>query len=174
MRHHSCTECIRPSPSLALPYLQTRHQFEIHLENQSQVEECVDEEDIPQIFFNFAKIATVEDAPPNTMVDIVGVVETCQDFVNITKRDGTETQKRSMIIRDDSGRSIELTLWGGMATGSPGDQIMAAMSSGYHPVLALKNARVGDFNGKTLSTVGSSTVVMDPQDIPEALQLRQW
>ncbi len=34
------------------PCPQTRHQFEIHLENQSQVEECVDEEDIPQIFFN--------------------------------------------------------------------------------------------------------------------------
>lgn len=153
---------------------QTRHQFEIHLENQSQVEECVDEEDIPQIFFNFSKIATVEDAPPNTMVDIVGVVESCQDFVNITKRDGTETQKRSMIIRDDSGRSIELTLWGASATGAPGDQIMAVLAGGAHPVLAIKNARVGDFNGKTLSTVGSSTVVMDPHDIPEALQLRQW
>lgn len=34
-------------------------------------------------------------------------------------------QKRSMIIRDDSGRSIELTLWGASATGAPGDQIMA-------------------------------------------------
>lgn len=28
-----------------------------------------------------------------------------------------------MIIRDDSNRSIELTLWGGMATGSPGSDI---------------------------------------------------
>lgn len=31
---------------------QTRHQYEIHLENSSVVELCPDEEDIPHIFFN--------------------------------------------------------------------------------------------------------------------------
>lgn len=31
---------------------QTRHQYEIHLENSSVVELCPDEEDIPNIFFN--------------------------------------------------------------------------------------------------------------------------
>lgn len=35
---------------------------------------------------------------------------------------------------------------------SPHSSLPQAVSSGYHPVLALKNARVGDFNGKTLST----------------------
>ena len=40
-----------------------------------------------------------------------------------------------MIIRDDSGRSIELTLWGAMATGSPGDQIMAVSACAPSGVL---------------------------------------
>ena len=296
--HPAAPPC--PAPSSPRPP-QTRHQYEIHLENGSQVELCPDEEDIPFLYFNvrpgaggagragslrcaappccpawpvarlagpglacglcracgmhgrhasfpfftgalrvrsptclqFIKLGTVEDTPPNNTVDVVGacsaralracaaswppawtalrrrchvflcvcaeaprrpahppprcrrhlppppaaVVDSCQDWVTITKRDGTETQarvraasarrgglqrsaarsvlgpstapcplsppplllplthtrprlprptqKRSMVVRDDSGRSIELTLWGTSATGSPGDQIQA-------------------------------------------------
>lgn len=48
-----------------------------------------------------------------------------------------------------------------------------AFTAGMHPVLALKNAKVGDFNGRTLSTVSSSILTLDP-DIPEAGALRHW
>lgn len=41
-------------------------------------------------------------------------------------------------------------------------------------MLVVKGARVGDFNGKTLSTVGSSTVLIDPVDVPEAGTQRSW
>ena len=44
---------------------------------------------------------------------------------------------------------------------------------GEKPILAVKSARVGDFNGKTLSTVGSSLIMVNP-DIPEAGRLRHW
>ena len=42
-----------------------------------------------------------------------------------------------------------------------------------HPLLAVKNAKVSDFGGRTLSTVSSSVVTVDP-DTPEAGQLRHW
>ena len=42
-----------------------------------------------------------------------------------------------------------------------------------HPLLAVKNAKVSDFGGRTLSTVSSSVVTVDP-DLPEAGQLRHW
>eukprot|EP00887_Chlorella_sp_A99_P004696 scaffold4.g4696.t1 len=121
----------------------------------------------------FVKLVALEDTPPGAMVDVVGVVDSVADWTTIQKRDGTETQKRSVVVRDDSGRSIELTLWGGFAH-APGDELAAALGEGRHPVVAAKNARVGDFNGKTLSTVGSSTVMVDPPDVPEAATLRQW
>lgn len=152
---------------------QTRHQYEIHLENSSVVEACNEEDDIPHIYFNFCKIAAVEDTPPGNSLDVIGVVENVMDWVTITKRDGTDTQKRSLTIRDDSNRSIELTLWGKYAN-EPGDHLQAAFQNGVHPIVAIKSARVGDFNGKTLSTVASSTVMVDPLDVPEAVQLRQW
>lgn len=47
------------------------------------------------------------------------------------------------------------------------------MQQEMHPVLTIKGARVGDFNGKSLSTVSSSIVATDP-DIPECLELQQW
>jgi replication factor A1 len=39
--------------------------------------------------------------------------------------------------------------------------------------VALKSVRVGDFNGKNLGSISSSTVAIDP-DRPEAQQLRSW
>ena len=43
-------------------------------------------------------------------------------------------------------------------------------------MLACKGLRVGDYNGKTLSTVASTTVLVDPQpaDVPQAAELRTW
>ena len=52
-------------------------------------------------------------------------------------------------------------------------QFAQALNAGQHPILALKNAKIGDFNGRTLSTTSSTSVTLDP-DIPEAGHLRQW
>jgi replication factor A1 len=48
------------------------------------------------------------------------------------------------------------------------------VGAAQHPVLAVKNARVGDFNGRSLSTLNSSTVLVDPMDRPETGALRTW
>ena len=61
-------------------------------------------------------------------------------------------------------------LWEGLEGRVPRAQAFAA---GMHPVLAVKNAKIGDFNGRTLSTVSSSILTLDP-DIPEAGALRHW
>lgn len=154
-------------------YNQTRHQFEIHLENGSLVELCQDGGDIPKILLQFTSISALEDVPAGATVDVLGVVDSIMDWSTITKKDGTETQKRSLTIRDDSGRSIELTLWGNYVH-EPGTQLQQEVSQGRHPVVAVKSARVGDFNGKTVSTISSSTIMVDPVDVPEAAKLRAW
>jgi hypothetical protein len=41
------------------------------------------------------------------------------------------------------------------------------------PIVALKSVRVGDFNGKNLSTLSSSRVMVEP-NIPETAWLRNW
>lgn len=41
------------------------------------------------------------------------------------------------------------------------------------PILAIKGARLSDFGGRSLSTLYSSTLMINP-DIPEAYKLRGW
>jgi replication factor A1 len=50
---------------------------------------------------------------------------------------------------------------------------MQSFNNGVHSVLALKNAKIGDYNGRTLSTVSTTTLTVDP-DVPEAGHLRHW
>jgi replication factor A1 len=57
-----------------------------------------------------------------------------------------------------------MTLWG--------KQAMQFKSEG-HPVIAVKNAKVGDFGGRSLSLYSTSTLAVDP-DIPETFRLRSW
>jgi replication factor A1 len=68
---------------------------------------------------------------------------------------------------------LQLTLWD-KYTSNPGDQLEQMVGAGQHPVLAVKNARVGDFNGRSLSTLNSSTVLLEPVDRPETGALRSW
>jgi replication factor A1 len=48
------------------------------------------------------------------------------------------------MLRDDSGASVELTLWSPHAM-DVGGKLEALVNGGEHPVLALKHGRVGDF-----------------------------
>jgi replication factor A1 len=48
-----------------------------------------------------------------------------------------------------------------------------AYKSGHHPVVAVKGGRLGEFQGRNLSTIGSTQVNVDPQ-IDAAMRLRQW
>ena len=49
----------------------------------------------------------------------------------------------------------------------------ALVDGGSHPVLAVKAGRVSDFSGKSLGTISSSHLVINP-DLPRAHQLAQW
>jgi hypothetical protein len=61
-------------------------------------------------------------APRRCVCPLFAAAAAASEPQSITRRTGEETQKRSMIVRDDSGRSIEVTLWGPLVN-NPGDQI---------------------------------------------------
>lgn len=66
----------------------------------------------------FRKLAELETTESGTIVDVIGVLDTVEPWAVINKKDGTETRKRSLTIRDDSGRSVEVReqyLFSGMA-----------------------------------------------------------
>ena len=82
----------------------------------------------------------------------------------ITRNTNKKISKRDLTLVDRSGREVCCTLWGAEAEGFDGSNF---------PVVAVKGARVSDFGGRSLSTIMSSLLMVDP-DIPEAHQLRGW
>lgn len=66
---------------------------------------------------------------------------------------------------DKAQQGVKVTLWGKEAEDF--------VDLGNHPVLAVKGARVNDYRGKNLSTMGSTTLFQNP-DITEAHELRGW
>ena len=153
----------------------SNHEFEIRLDHNAQVEECADAAaaaKIKKIHYAFKKIADVEQIAQGAMVDVVAVVHSVGDLTTILKRDGSETSKRSVVLRDDSGASIELTMWAPQSV-DVGGKLEQMTSAGEHPILAIKNGRVGEFQGKNIGTVGSSHLDINP-DVSEGAALRHW
>ncbi|KAL6501807.1 hypothetical protein OROGR_026940 [Orobanche gracilis] len=57
------------------------------------------------------------------------------------RKNGTETVKRTLQLKDMSGRSVELTLWGSFCN-AEGQTLQSMCDSGVFPVLAVKSGRI--------------------------------
>lgn len=77
--------------------------------------------------------------------------------------------KRELVLVDSSQKQVRLTLWGRQAE----NFALAGEDGTQNPVIAFKGVKVGDFGGRSLSMIGSSSMVADP-DIEEAHSLRGW
>ena len=96
---------------------------------------------------------------------MIGVCKSAADLSSIiTKTTNKKLSKRELHLVDRSGCEVTCTLWGAEAEG---------FDSSNFPVVAVKGARVSDFGGRSLSTLMSSLLMVDP-DITEAHQLRGW
>ncbi|XAR53471.1 hypothetical protein NMG60_11022037 [Bertholletia excelsa] len=150
-----------------------KNEWEIFLEASSTVDICLDEDgSIPTQQFSFTPINEIELAENNSIVDVIGVVTTVNPSVPILRRNGMETQRRILNLKDQSGRSVELTLWGGFCN-KEGQKLQEIVDSGFFPILAVKAGKVNDFNGKSIGTISSTQLFIDP-DSPEARNLRVW
>ncbi|GFP81509.1 replication protein a 70 kDa DNA-binding subunit c [Phtheirospermum japonicum] len=150
-----------------------RNDHEIMLDNTSTVEPCFDDDQsIPQQQFHFRPISDIEGLENNSIIDVIAIVTSISPSSSIMRKNGTETQKRALQLKDMSGRSVELTLWGGFCN-AEGQKLQTICDSGAFPVLAVKSGRVNDFNGKSIGSISTSQLFIDP-DFPEAHNLRAW
>lgn len=147
--------------------------YEIYLESASTVKPCPEEDNIiPRQQLSFKTINQIEGMENNSMVNVIGIVSSIYPAISIMRKDGTEVFKRNLQLKDTSGRSVQLTLWGNFCN-NEGQQLQATCESGLSPVLAVKGSKVNEFNGKSVGTIGSSQLFIDP-DFPEAHILKEW
>ncbi|CAK9822669.1 Replication protein A 70 kDa DNA-binding subunit [Anthophora retusa] len=144
-----------------------QNDYEMTLTGDSEIIPCHDSgSEIPSLQFNFVPISDIEKKEKNDLMDILSVVKSCGDLQMITSRNtGREMKKRDVNIVDESNTMVCLTLWGSQAEEFEGSN---------NPVLAIKGARIGEFNGgKNLSTLSSTVIQIDP-DMEAAHRLRGW
>lgn len=115
--------------------------------------------------FSFVRIDDLKNVEPNAIIDVIGVIKEvadCEDIVSKTSQ--KPYSKRDITLVDNSNAWIRCTVWGNNAKSwdtPPGN------------VVAFKGVKVGDFGGRTLSMLYSSTMAVNP-DIDEAHTLKGW
>lgn len=144
------------------------NEYEIHLETASQIALAREGADqVPSVRYAFVPISAIVNLEKDSNCDVVGVIAETGDLGSIvTKTTGKTLSKRDLTMVDASGCSIRVTLWGAQA-----ENYQEPAES--HPIMAIKGARVGDYNGRTLSTSTVSLISLNP-DIREAHELRGW
>lgn len=149
-------------------YTSVKHAYELVLNSDSIVTPVESVASVPAIHFDFMPIDHIQEAKKDDMIDIIGVVLSAKPVTQQNIK-GRETSRRNVTFADQSGRAIDVTLWGNQALGF--DEVLA--SHGAHPVIALKGARVSDFSGRSLSALNSTEFELDP-DIEAAHVVTKW
>lgn len=150
-----------------------QNDYEMNLNENSEVEEAVNETTfIPQTKFNFVPIDALGPYVNGTeLVDIIGVVQNVSPTMSIRRKSNNEmVPKRDITVADETKRTVTVSLWNELATNAGQELLDDADKS---PIVAIKSLKVGDFQGISLSTLGRSTVLVNP-DLPEARKLKSW
>jgi len=144
-------------------YNKLKNDYEITFKDNVLVEpvEENDSSDVPTMSYDFANISDLAGATKDSFVDLLGVVKESNDPVSITTRAGKELTKREILVCDSSKAEVMLTLWGSTAE---------SFQTEKYPVIAVKGAKVSDFNGITLS---GGDLMVNPA-LAEATKLRFW
>ena len=149
-------------------YNNCKSEYEITFGMDVQIEGPFEDTQIRSMVYKIKKIATLASISPETTgpIDICGVVQSDGGLVELTSKAGKELKKRDLVVVDDSGSSINVTLWGEKAQ-LPGDTFA------NNPTVLFKGVRLGDYGGRSISTT-FSTVMLLNSDLPEPSNMKAW
>jgi len=149
-------------------YNKTTSQYEMTAQRETMIEPVDDDGDVPKIQFDFKRISDIENTNVGEVVDVIGIVKSCGEVATIkSKKDQRELIKRDLQLVDDSKKIISMTLWGKDAQSFNADAPAPI-------IVAARQVRIGDFQGKNLSTIGGTKLYINDSDIPECNDLRGW
>ncbi|CAG8654351.1 13094_t:CDS:1 [Cetraspora pellucida] len=147
-------------------YSTVKNDYELILGRGTIITEVFNKDSHGFIPFNFVKIVDLIEYEKNDIVDVIGIVIKVSDIQEITTRTTRKNvNKRSITIVDQSKYQITLSLWG--------LQSEKFNSSILNHIIACKNVRVVEFQGRNLSAIFDSTIIIDP-NIQETNELRDW
>ncbi|KAJ4303358.1 Replication factor A protein 1 [Kalmusia sp. IMI 367209] len=139
--------------------------YELQFERDTEVEKAEDQDNKPQIRYNFTKIGELDSVEKDTTIDTIGVLKEVGEVNTLTSsKTNKDFTKRDLTLADDSQTSVRLTIWGNQAQ---------SFEAPLESIIAFKGVKVSDFGGRSLSLLSSGNMNIDP-DIDEAHKLRGW
>jgi replication factor A1 len=139
--------------------------YELTFERDTIVEKAEDQDNVPQVRFNFTNIGDLQTVEKDSTIDVIGVLKEVAEVTQITSKTTSKPyDKRELTLVDDTGFSVRLTIWGKTAM---------AFDAQPESIVAFKGAKVSDFGGRSLSLLSSGSMTVDP-DIQEAHKLKGW
>ncbi|XBW36073.1 hypothetical protein QEN19_001648 [Hanseniaspora menglaensis] len=150
-----------------------KHSYEIQLENDTQIEECVGDEqegNVPQVKYELVTLdalKTMEALPnnqPGGELDVLGIINKVDTAFQITSKAGKTYDRRNITIVDESLTAVNINLWN-----KPALEFNIPVGS----VVVCKGCKLTDFRGKSLSMTPGGRIVESP-DLKEAYKLKGW
>jgi replication factor A1 len=128
-------------------------EYELSFDEKSAVTSVVDDAAIKTINFAFVPIAELPKIEGKKNLDIIGMLRSVNDSQDITSKKGQALTKRDLSLADDSGHAVNVTMWGESARSFAGT---------VGQVLAIKNAQLSEWDGRSCQTGFSSTLMIEP------------
>ncbi|KAG8623072.1 hypothetical protein KVT40_008048 [Elsinoe batatas] len=139
--------------------------YELTFERDTAIEKAEDNEGVPQVTYNFTKLADLDSVEKDTTIDCVGILQGVGEVSEVVSKTTSKPfSKRELTIADNTGYSIRLTIWGATAQ---------SFNATEESVIAFKGVKVSDFGGRSLSLLSSGSMTIDP-DIDEAHAIKGW
>lgn len=144
--------------------------YEIQLERTSyvsQIDQQNAQDSVPTVKFSFSSLRSLLEKEKDSVVDVISIVRECSDCQVITTKAKKQQKKRDLTLIDSSGCSVRLTLWGSLA------ETFNYAPESDNCVYAFKGVRVGDYGGRSLSSIFSTAIMINPE-VREAYELKGW
>lgn len=141
-----------------------KNDYKIVIDENSFISEKTDDGSIKENNLKIINISEIDKIPLYSIIDLCAIVLEVGEKVIKHTRNGDQYMKK-IIIGDTSKYKIEFSLW----------RIHASIEVKVSDTILIKNAKVGEFNGRNLSTFDETSITINPNNsIKEVKELNEF
>eukprot|EP00435_Cladocopium_sp_Y103_P060098 s62_g21.t2 len=148
-------------------YNTCKHRYELVFDKLAQVDEVEDDKKIDAVKYGIENLRSVKGKTLPCSVDICGILISYEQPIAFESKDGRKLVKRNIIVADDTGMSMTVTLWAERA-----EKDDSAFSGS--PVVAMKGVMVKEWQGGLSGSLTEGGKLDLHPDLPEAKRVLEW
>ncbi|OLP89239.1 Replication protein A 70 kDa DNA-binding subunit [Symbiodinium microadriaticum] len=148
-------------------YNACKHRYELVFDKACQVDGVADDGKIDTVKFSVVELRSVKGKTLPCSVDVCGIVKDYDKSFAFTSKDGKDLVKRTLTLADDSGISMQVTIWGDRAKKEDSE-------FEGNPVVAMKGVSVKVWQGGLSGSLMEGGSLAFNPDMPEAHKVKSW